>query len=109
MEHLKALAKTDPVKAAEVARDVLGSIGIWICGESILFGLFLFRYFQFGLSQGRLPPAGLWSLGASQATVGRRAKQMSRIGLALSLILPVAGVGLLVAIWELISLLEKGN
>jgi hypothetical protein len=109
MEYLKALTETDPVKAAEEARDVLSSIGIWVCGASVLLGLFLFRYFQLSLSQGRLPPDGLWSLGAYQATVGPRAKLMCRIGMGVSLILPVAGAGLLVAIWRLISLFEKSG
>lgn len=105
-EHLKALAEIDPVKAAEESKDVLLSVGFWVFGVSVFLGLFLFRHFQLGLSQGRLPPDGIWSLGAYQATFGQRAKRMSRIGMVVSLILPLAGTGFLFAVWRLISLLE---
>ena len=69
---------------------------------------YLFRYFQLGCREGRLPPSGWWSFGALRAIVGGKAHRMSRFGLVLTVIVLAAAICFGLAVERLIHLIEAG-
>lgn len=105
-ERLEALAREDVAAAALLAERMLWEVGWIACGFTLVAGVVLIRYFQLALREGRLPPSGLWSLGAYRALVGRSARRRARLGLGISVMLPVAGVGFLISVCRLIELLH---
>lgn len=105
LEELRSLRAADPPAAAAAAERGLRLLGQIVCGFSLLLGGLLFRCFQLGLREQRLPPSGWWSLGARRVAVGPGACWLCRLGLALSLLLPAAGVGCLLAVRHLIVVL----
>ncbi|UCE85658.1 MAG: hypothetical protein JSU66_15210 [Deltaproteobacteria bacterium] len=78
------------------------------CAVSAAFSSYLFRYFQLGLRDGRLPPSGWWSLGAYRVAVGPTARRISRFGLVLAGFLFAASVGFALAIENLVRVLLEG-
>ena len=92
LQELRLLGVSDPRAAAAAAERGLLVLGQAVFGFTLVFGALFFRYFQLGFRQQRLPPCGWWSLGARRALLGSYALRFSRIGLALSLVLPIAGV-----------------
>ena len=92
LQELQSLGVSDPRAAAAAAERGLRVLGQAVFGFTLAFGALFFRYFQLGFRQQRLPPCGWWSLGARRAVVGSSARRLSRMGVALSLVLPIAGV-----------------
>jgi hypothetical protein len=90
LEAVNETASSDPERAVAEAVQMIRLCEVALCAASVLFGTFLYRFFQLGLREGRLPPSGWWSLGAWRAAVGARALRMSRLGLALALLLPIS-------------------
>ena len=103
LEQLQVLAKVDSAAALQETVYTLKILGILFFAFAAITGVLMFRFFQLGLAQGRLPPAGVWSIGAYRAVVGRWARIMSQIGIGLNLILPAAGIGSFLHILELIK------
>lgn len=108
LDNLEALASSDP-EAARVEAIRILRLSAWsLCAIMVLFCAYLYRYFQLGRREGRLPPSGWWSLGAFRAMVGRRARRMCQFGLVLSGVLLAAAIGLVLAVEHLIGLIEGG-
>jgi len=103
LQQLQSLSASDPAAAAAAAERGLRLLGEAVFGFTLVSGALIFRYFQLGFRQHRLPPSGWWSLGVRRATVGPGARRLARLGLVVSLLLPVAGVGCLVAIRYLLE------
>lgn len=91
-DRLEALTETDPAAAKQLAEEALLTLVMGGGALSCVAGVLLFRFFQLGYAQNRLPPDGLWSLGAYQATVGQRVQLMCRIGMGLAILIPLAGI-----------------
>lgn len=106
--RLEALAREDARAAALLAEQMIWQIGWIVFGFTLVVGVLLIRYFQLALREGRLPPSGLWSLGSHRAVVGRSARRRARLGLGVTVILPLAGVGFLISSYRLIELLRPG-
>lgn len=98
LDSLRETASSDPEVARSEALRVLRLLELAFGAMSSVFGAFLFRYFQLGLREGRLPPSGWWSLGAYRVAVGPTALRMSRFGLALSVFLLSATIGFVLAV-----------
>jgi hypothetical protein len=108
LEHLEALASSNPEAAQDEAIRILRFCAWSLCAVIVGFCAYLFRYFQLGRREGRLPPSGWWSLGAFRAIVGRKARRMSKFGLVLSGVLLASAIGLALAVEHLIRLIEGG-
>lgn len=80
-----------------------------LLGSSALVAPFLFRFFQLGRRQARLPPEGWWSLGAWRALVGPPARRAGLIGMGLCVALTGATLALVVAIELLLGSLLRGG
>jgi hypothetical protein len=93
VRSLEALAESDPQAAARAAEGALRALA-WLAGGFSVFAAGLLgRYFQLGLRQRRLPPAGWWwSLGAHRAATGPTAQRLARLGLALAALLALLGL-----------------
>ena len=96
VRSLEALAGSDPEAAALGAERALRALGWGAGGFCLLAAALLARCCQLGLREGRLPPAGGWSLGAHRAATGATARRLARAGLALAAVL--AALGLLAAL-----------
>jgi hypothetical protein len=109
LDSLRATASSDPEIARVEALRVLRLLEWVFCGVSSVFSAFLFRYFQLGLREERLPPSGWWSIGAYRLAVGSTARRMSKFGLVLSVVLLTAAIGFVLAVEYLIRviLVEK--
>jgi len=102
-------ASTDPERAVAEAVQIIRLCEIALIASSALFGAFLYRFFQLGLRESRVPPSGWWSLGAWRVVVGPSARRMSRIGLFLSVLLPVSTVAIVLVIEHLLRTLLDGK
>jgi hypothetical protein len=109
MERIRALASSDPAAAQAEALRALRLASWSFCAALAGLSAYLFRYFQLGRREGRLPPSGWWSFGAWRAAVGPTARRMSRIGLALSVVLFAAGIGFALAVEHLMRLIRDGK
>jgi len=107
--HLRELSAADPAAAKAQAVHVLRIATGSLCLVTIGFCAYLFRYFQLGHREGRLPPSGWWSFGALRAAVGPEARSLSRVGRMLPWLLLAATLGLALAVELLIRLLEAGT
>lgn len=103
VQELRALSASDPRAAAVAAERILRSSSWALCGFLVLTSALLARYVQLGLRQGRLPPEGWWSLGAHRAATGGTARRLGRAGLALALILVLAGISMVFLVDHLIE------
>jgi hypothetical protein len=103
LHELYALRASNPPAAVAAAEQGLRALGQIVCGFSLLSSALLFRYFQLGSRQHRLPPSGWWSLGARRIAVGPGARRLCRLGVGLSFLLAAAGVGLLIAVHQLLA------
>ena len=103
LQGLESLRASSPEAAAAAAERGLRLLGQTVCGFSLASAALLFRYFQLGLREQRLPPSGWWSLGARRMAVGPGARGLCRLGLGLSLLLALAGVGTLLAVRQLLE------
>lgn len=107
-ESVRALASSDPGAAQGEALRIL-RLCTWSLGAVMAgFCAYLFRYFQLGRREGRLPPSGWWSLGALRAIVGRKARRVGLFGLVLTGMLLAATIGLALAVEHLIRLIKGG-
>src|SRR5262245_4521884 len=106
IQRLQSLHASDPHAAAAAAERGLRLLGRVVCGFSLVSAALLARYFQLGLREQRLPPSGWWSLGARRAAVGASARSLSVVGLGLSVLLALAGVGCLLAMRHLLGVLS---
>ena len=107
LQELNALGVSDPPAAAAAAGRDLRLLGQTVFGFSLASGALFFRYFQLAIREQRLPPSGWWSLGVRRVAVGSGARRLSRMGLAVSLLLPAAGTGCLLAIRSLLAALAR--
>jgi hypothetical protein len=105
IQELQSLRASSPEAAAAAAQRALRLLGQTVCGFSLGVAALLFRYFQLGLREQRLPPSGWWSLGARRVVVGPGARCLCRLGFALSLVLAAAGVGCLLVVQHLLETL----
>ena len=108
LHELQALQASDPALAATGAERGLRLFGWGVCAFALVSAAFLARYFELGFQEERLPPSGWWSLGARRAMVGPGVRSLSRLGLGLSVLLALAGVGCLLAIHHLLEVLSGG-
>ena len=102
-EYLRSLAQTDVAAAVASAMSALGVIGWLVCIVTVGMGGLMFRYFQLASREQRLPPSGMWSLGATHVTTGPRVRWVAGVGLGLSAVLIICGVGFFVAMRRLMS------
>jgi hypothetical protein len=102
--HLRELAaaKAQAVRALRLA-------AWFLCLLTAGFSAYLFRYFQLGGREGRLPPSGWWSFGAFRILVGPKARRASQLGMMVSLMLFTAAVGFALVVEHLIRLIEAGR
>jgi membrane protein required for beta-lactamase induction len=98
LARLEALRAADPDAAAASAESALRTMGALVCGFTLLVAAVLFRYFQLGRREGRVPPSGWWSVGAHRAMVGATARRFCLAGMALSLGMGLCGVGFLLTV-----------
>jgi hypothetical protein len=105
LQGLESLHASDPAAATAAAEQGLRRMGEGVCAFALLSSAFLFRYFQLGFREHRLPPAGWWSLGMRRAVVGPGARRLCRVGLALSVLLAAAGVGCFLMVRHLVAAL----
>jgi hypothetical protein len=96
LPSLQALAASDPEAAARGAERGLRAVAWTAGGLALLVAALLARSCQLGRREGRLPPAGWWSLGARSAATGATAERLARAGLAVAALL--AGLGLALAL-----------
>lgn len=103
------LADTDPEAAWDQTVQGL-RLGSWVMIAVIVgFGAYLFRYFQLGRREARLPPSGRWwSFGAYRALVGPDAQRRSQFGIVIASLLLAVAIGLLVLVELLIRMLDAG-
>ena len=109
LDSLRATASSDPEIARAEALRVLRLLEWVFCGVSFVFSAFLFRYFQLGLREGRLPPSGWWSFGALRVAVGPTALRMSKFGRLLSVVLLTATIGFVLAVEYLLRVILAGK
>jgi hypothetical protein len=109
LDSLRAIASSDPEAARAEALRALRLLEWASFAVLSLLSAFLFRYFQLGLREGRLPPSGWWSLGAYRLAVGRTARRMSKFGLVLSAVLLTAAIGFVLAIEHLLQVILVEN
>lgn len=103
LQKLQSLGVSDPAAGAAAAERGLRLVGQAVFGFTLVTGAVFFRYFQLGVRQQQLPPSGWWSLGARRVAVGSGARWLARLGLVVSLLLPAAGLGCLLAIRYLLA------
>jgi len=104
LEAFESRSKADPEGTVSEAVRVIRLCEIALFATSAFLGAFLFRFFQLGLRESRIPPEGWWSLGAWRAMVGPHAARMGRIGLLLSPLLPRSAIAI---VWILERLLHS--
>ena len=92
LQELQSLGVSDPRATAAAAERGLLFIGQSVFGFTLVSGALFFRYFQLGYREQRLPPDGWWSLGVRRVASGSGVRRLSRVGLVLSLLLPIAGL-----------------
>lgn len=109
LAHLRELAISDASAAEAEAIRVLRLVAWSLCALTAGFSAYLFRYFQLGGREDRLPPSGWWSFGAVRALVGPQVRRVSQFGLVLSLVLLAAAVGLALSVEHLVCLVEAGR
>ena len=109
VEALNDTASSEPERAVAEAVQMIRLCEVALCVSSVLFAVFLFRFFQLGLRESRLPPSGWWSYGAWRAMVGPKASRMSRFGIAFTLLLPVSAAATVVVIEYLLLALLDGK
>jgi hypothetical protein len=109
VDSLRATASSNPEAARAEALRALRLVEWAFCGISSVFSACMFRHFQLGLQEGRLPPSGWWSLGAYRVAVGPTARRMSRFGLVLCVALLTATIAFVFAVEHLLRviLVEK--
>ena len=106
LQGLQELRTSDPASATAAADLGLRVLAWTVCGFALGCAALLARYFQLGLREQRLPPAGWWSLGARKAAVGPGTRALCRFGLGLALVIATAGIGCLVAMGNLLEALR---
>ncbi len=104
-----ARAEQDPESAIAEAVQLLRLCEVSLLVVSAGMGAFLFRFFQLGLREARIPPSGWWSLGAWRARVGPPAEWISRIGLFAALALPVSAIAIVWLLERLVRSLLQGQ
>jgi hypothetical protein len=78
-----------------------------MCIFTAAVAAYIFRFCQLGAREGRLPPSGWWSLGAYRARVGDSVQRFAAAGRVLAVVIGLAGVGLGLAVENLIDVLLK--
>ena len=109
IDALRETASFDRETARAEALRTLRLLEWVFCAVSSVFSAFLFRYFQLGLREGRLPPSGWWSFGALRVAVGPTALRMSKFGLVISVVLLTATIGFVLAVECLLRVLLAGK
>ncbi len=109
LDSLRETASSDPEVARSEALRVLRLLEFAFGAVSSVLSAFLFRYFQLGLRESRLPPSGWWSFGAYRVAVGPTALRMSKFGLVLSVVLLSATIGFVLAVEYLRRVILAGN
>jgi hypothetical protein len=109
LDGLREIASFDREAARDEALRTLRLLEWAFCAVSSVFSAFLFRYFQLGLRESRLPPSGWWSLGAYRVAVGPTALRMSKFGLVLSLVLLTGTIGFVLAVEYLLRVILAGK
>jgi hypothetical protein len=105
IDALRETASFDREAARAEALSALRLLAWVFCAISSVFSAFLFRYFQLGLREGRLPPSGWWSFGALRVAVGPTALRMSRFGMVLAVVLLTATIGFVLAVEYLLRVI----
>jgi hypothetical protein len=106
VEEIDALSALDPSAAEAAAADALRRVGALVCGVALAIAALFARFFWLGLREARVPPSGLWSLGAHRVAVGESARWISRVGLAFSGVIALCGIGAWLAMQRLLHLLS---
>lgn len=106
-EELVRAAEQDPARAIREALVFARTLGWVLAAASAAIGATLLHYCQRGLREGRLPPAGWWSLGAFRIAVGDTALRNARVGRIVAVGLIVASLGLGLATEHLLGLMER--
>lgn len=99
-EFLKTI-NSDTLSADQTMNQLILHVRIivWLFSAIlIIISALNFRYFKAGIQEGRLPPAGWWSLGAWRAITGPRVRRMAPIGYAFSVLLFITAFGLAIAV-----------
>lgn len=108
-EALNDSMSSDPERAVAEATRMIRLCEAALCASSLLSAAFLYRFFTLGLREGRLPPSGWWSIGAWRMIIGPKARRMSRMGLAFTLLLPVTAVVTVLVVEYLLWALLAGG
>ena len=72
----------------------LTGLATFFCVLCACLGASLFQAFRLAVSQQRMPPTGVWSLGAVRIVTGRQAVVLGRIGMGLAIAMGLCGVAL---------------
>ena len=87
IESLTRLAEQDPRTALDEALQLL-RLSTWAFASALAsIALLQVHYFRIGREQGRLPPAGWWSLGTHRYLVGPSVDRVARWGTAIAWLL----------------------
>jgi hypothetical protein len=106
VEELDALSALDPAAAEAAAADALRRVGALVCGAALAIAVLFARLFWLGLREARVPPSGIWSLGAHRVAVGESARRIARVGLGLAAGIAVCGIGAWLAMHRLLHVLS---
>lgn len=109
LASLRTIAASDPEAAVRAFERTLRALAWSAGGFSAVAAGLLARFSQLGLREGRVPPAGLWSLGAHRMATGTTAQRLGRAGLLLAVLLALSGLALVIQAERLIATLAPGG
>jgi hypothetical protein len=105
LAEIQALAAEDVVRARAELAGLLRVGGALLFGLTTAVGVSIAASSRRALAEGRFPPSGVWSWGATRVATGPQATQLARVGVGLGALLVLSSVAAGALTWHMAAVL----